>query len=103
MTATAYRHIELDSTGVAWIAGRNTKVVEIAAERIAYEWNAEQIHAQHEHLTMAEIHSALAYYFDHKAEMERDITERLARADQIISSLGESSVRAKLQRARLSP
>ena len=32
ITQTKYEHIALDQAGVAWIAGSNTKVVELIAE-----------------------------------------------------------------------
>ena len=94
---TAYQHIELDAQGVPWIAGRNIKVVEIVAEHLAYRWDAAQIRSQHPHLTLGEIHSALAYYFDHEQAIKDDLDRRLKRADQIIASMGESSVQHKLQ------
>ncbi|HEY7090232.1 MAG TPA: DUF433 domain-containing protein, partial [Tepidisphaeraceae bacterium] len=92
MTATSYHHIELDADGVAWINGTNTKVLEIVVERLAYDWDADQLRAQHPHLSLAQVHSALAYYYDHQQEIDRDIEQRLARADAIVSGIGESAV-----------
>jgi len=103
MTTTSYHHIELDSSGVPWISGANTKVVEIVAERLAYDWDADQIHSQHPNLSLAQIHSALAYYYDHQQELDRDIERRLERADKILSAPGASTIRQKLRASRQRP
>jgi hypothetical protein len=39
----------------------------------------------------------LAYYYDHQAEMDREIEAQLRQVDQIKASLGESPVRLKLK------
>lgn len=97
MTTTSYHHIELDADRVPWIAGTNIKVVEVVTERLAYEWSAEQIQAQHPNLTLAQVHSALAFYYDHQQEMDKDIERRLARADQLFPAGNPSAVRLKLR------
>ena len=103
MTATAYRHIELDAAGIPYVAGTRTKVVEIVLEHLAYHWNAEEIHRQHPHLTLSQVHSALAYYYDHQEQIEQDIERRRAQADSIFDQLGTSSTRAKLVAAKQGP
>jgi uncharacterized protein (DUF433 family) len=103
MTTTSYHHIELDADGVPWISGANTKVVEIVAERLAYDWDADQLRAQHSHLSLAQIHSALAYYYDHQQELDRDIEQRLERADKILSAQSASTIRQKLRASRPRP
>ena len=88
MSTLATTHIEIDESGVAWIAGANTKVLEVALDKIAYGWSPEEIHFQHPHLSLAQIHSALAYYYDHQQEIDaeierrRDETEEMAARDQ---------------------
>jgi len=63
-------HIRLDERGVAWIGDTNVKVVEVAMDQTAYDWDAEEIHAAHPHLSQAHIHAALSYYHAHKSEMD---------------------------------
>ena len=77
MTATAYHHIEIDEHGVPWLADTRVKVIEIALDRLAYHWDAEEIHRQHPHLTLSSIHSALAYFYDHQEQIEQEIAEQL--------------------------
>src|SRR5882762_11730701 len=69
-------HIEIDDQGVAWIAGANTKVVEVVLDKMAYGWSPEEMHFQHPHLSLAQIHAALSYYYEHQAEVDADIERR---------------------------
>ena len=80
-----------------YIAGTQTKVVEVVLDRLAYHWDADEIHRQHPHLSLSQIYSALAYYYDHQVEMDREIDEQLLQVDKIKTSLGESPVRLKLK------
>ena len=93
----AYAHIKVTPEGVPYIAGTQTKVVEVVLDRLAYHWDADEIHRQHPHLSLGQIYSALAYYYDHQAEMDREIDEQLLEVEQIKESLGESSIRLKLK------
>lgn len=102
MTTLAYPHIEFTGDGVAVVAGTGTKVVEIVLDRLAHHWDADEIQRQHPHLTLAQIHAALAFYYDHQPEMDRLIERRLRQEDEILARLDRSSIRARLQAARRS-
>lgn len=97
MPPVDYPHIEIRSPGVAYVAGTQTKVVEIALDRIAHHWDADEIHRQHPHLSLGQIYAALAYYSDHRAELDRQIDEQLRYLESARASAGESHVRAKLK------
>ena len=73
VTATEYKYVELDERNVPFIAGTTMKVIEIVTAQIAYGWSPEEIHLNHPYLSMSQIHSALAYYWDHKPELDADI------------------------------
>src|SRR5947208_13900006 len=90
-------HIRLDDRGVAWIDETTTKVIEVALDQIAHGWSAEEIHFQHGHLSLGQIHAALGYYFDHKAEFDADIKRSLERVAQLRAESGESPIRKKLR------
>ena len=77
LTVAPITHIRRDEWGVAWIAETNTKVIEVALDHVAYGWDAEEIHAAHPHLTLAQIHAALSYYHDHKAELDAQIQRQI--------------------------
>src|ERR1700745_668754 len=68
--------IEIDARGVAWVAGANTKVKEIVLDKLAYGWSPEEMHFQHPHLSLAQIHAALSYYYGHQEELDADIERR---------------------------
>jgi uncharacterized protein (DUF433 family) len=76
MVAVLNSLIELDENGVPWIGGANTKVVEVVLDKKAHDWSPEEIHLQHPHLSMAQIHAALSYYYEHQDEVDRDIERR---------------------------
>ena len=97
MATVVYPNITLDTDGIPHLAGTRTKVIEIALDRLAHHWDADEIQRQHPHLSLAQIYSALAYYYDHQAEMDRDIDEQMRAAEQIRASLGESPLRLKLR------
>ncbi len=75
---TRYEHVVLDEQGVPHIAGTTMKVVELVTAQAAYGWSPEELYFQFPHLTLGQIHSALAYYWDHRDALDRDIARRLA-------------------------
>ena len=87
MIATDYHHITVESDGTALIAGTTMKVVELVLDNKAYGWSPEELHFQHPYLSMGQIHSALAYYWDHKDELDQDIERRLERIDALAREL----------------
>jgi uncharacterized protein (DUF433 family) len=95
MPSATYAHIEVASDGTAYVAGTRTKVLEVALDRIAHHWDADEIHRQHPHLSLGQIYAALAYYFDHKAELDARIEEQLRFVEHSRASAGESVVREK--------
>ena len=97
MATLSYPHIEVTADGVPVIAGTRTKVVEVVLDHLAHDWDAREIHRQHPHLSMSQIYAALTYYYDHQPEIDADIERRVARVDEIRSSLGPSPLRAKLK------
>ena len=76
MVAVLNTLIELDEHGIPWITGANTKVVEVVLDKIAHNSSAEEMHEQHPHLSLAQIHAALSYYYEHQAEVDADIERR---------------------------
>lgn len=80
---TEYQHVVLDEKGTPTIAGTPTKVVELVVERLAYGWSPEELHFQHPYLTLGQIHSVLAYYWDHAEELDKEISTRLKKVDAL--------------------
>lgn len=101
LVPTAYKHVELDENNVPLIAGTTMKVIELVTGQITHGWSPEEIHFQHPYLSMSQIYSALAYYWDHKATLDADIRRREANALQLQQSAGESPLKRKLRDQRL--
>jgi uncharacterized protein (DUF433 family) len=95
--STSYEHIILDENGVPAIEGTSMKVVELVLETAAYGWSPEELHFQHPYLSLGQIHSALAYYWDHAEELDRDIERRAEKVEEIRRKTGPSAVKAKLK------
>ncbi len=94
---TRYEHIELVGNHVPSIAGTTVKVVELIVEQQAYGWSPEELHFQHPYLTLGQIHSALAYYWDHRDELDRDIQRRLERVEELRGMNQPSSLAQRLK------
>jgi hypothetical protein len=45
----------------------------IAREVVHRRWTPEEVLIAHAHLTLPQVHAALAYYFDHRDEVEASI------------------------------
>jgi uncharacterized protein (DUF433 family) len=96
--ATAYQHIVLDAAGVPYIANTTLKVVEIMEAQRAYGWSPEEYHLNHRYLTMGQIHSALAYYWDHQSELDAILEDREQLTLRAEQSVGESPLRQRLRK-----
>jgi uncharacterized protein (DUF433 family) len=97
LTATNYPHITLRHDGAAIIVGTTVKVTELIAQVQAYGWRPEELHFQHPDLSLGQIHSALAYYWDHKDALELELAQALREADERRAAAGPSAVSARLR------
>jgi uncharacterized protein (DUF433 family) len=96
-TETRYEHIVLDNTNVPTIAGTNMKVIELVLDQLAHGWSPEELHFQHSYLTLGQIHSALAYYWDHQEELDQDIERRLRLIDQLRQQIKPSPFMSRIK------
>ena len=97
MQTTPTAHIHLDERGVAWIDDTNVKVVEVVLDKIASGSSPEEIHFQHPHLSLAQIHAALSYYYDHQQEIDTYIEQQLKWVEAMAAQAGDSPVRQRLR------
>lgn len=88
--------LKLTPDGVAWIADTNVKVIEVAVDKLAHGSSPEEMHFQYPHLSLAQIHAALAYYYDHQAEMDAEIRTRRAEANELAAELSDGPLRQRL-------
>jgi uncharacterized protein (DUF433 family) len=97
MSTVAYPHIEISSDGHARIRGTGFKVRMLAEEHLLTGAEAVELQRGHPHLTLSQIYSALAYYYDHKKVFDREIEELRAFAEQMRAQQGESLLAKKLR------
>lgn len=96
MSTVTTTHIEIDENGVAWIADTKVKVIEVVIDKIAHGSSPEEVHFQYPHLSLAQIHAALAYYYDNQAALEAEIEQRWQEANELAEKISDSSLRQKL-------
>jgi len=77
--------------------------IEVAMDWLATRSSAEEMHLQYPHLSVAQIHAALAYYDDHKETFDKGIAESLARTDKLAAESADSPGRRKLRAMGLIP
>lgn len=81
--ALTYPHIVKENGQPARLAEHaRVRVAQIVMDYLAYGWSADEIHRQHPHLSLAEVHAAMSYYYDHQAEIDAEITAELEEVDR---------------------
>lgn len=78
-------HIVIDPDvlgGKPHISGHRIAVSHVAAWTNYHHMSPAEI-AEQFHLTLGEVHAALVYYYDHKDEIDRQITEAAQRAQEM--------------------
>lgn len=76
------------------IKGTRIKVAQIAIEYERMGWTPDEIIQAHPHLTLAQIHAALSYYYDNIREINADIRE----GEQLIEELRKLYPQSELER-----
>jgi uncharacterized protein (DUF433 family) len=98
MSTVSYPHIRITADGVPIIAGTTTKVIEVVQDHLAHHWHAEDIQRQYPYLSLAQIHAALSYYYDHQQELDADMDRRWRRVAEIRAEIGDNTLRDKLRK-----
>ncbi len=94
MSTASGTHIRIDERNFAWIDDTNIKVIEIALERIAHGSSPEEICDQHNgHLTLSQIHAALAHYYDHRSEYDGQTERQLSEYESLHAAAVDSPSR----------
>ncbi|MHA1749520.1 MAG: DUF433 domain-containing protein [Promethearchaeota archaeon] len=97
LVETASEHITLNKARIPVISGTNMKVIELVLEKNAYGWSPEELHLQHPYLTLGQIYSALAYYWDHREELDKDIERRLEFVNSVQRSIEPTPLVTRLK------
>jgi uncharacterized protein (DUF433 family) len=98
-TDLSYAHIEKPTNDVARLARiPRVRVARIAMDNLAHGWSVEEICRQHPYLKPAEAHSAMAYYLDHREEIEAEIDAEMRNAESDRKNAVEPPVVTRLRR-----
>lgn len=71
--ANSYEHLDCSDPLRPLIAGKNFKVIHLIREHVAFGWRAEELAINHPQLTLGEVYAALAYYADHREQIDSEI------------------------------
>ncbi len=100
MTTALDGHIEVDEAGIARIAGTRLKVIHLIMDKMANGSTPEQMREQFPPLTLAQVHAALTYYYDHKTELDAQISQDLREATLLRAQLENQPTREQLMLRR---
>jgi uncharacterized protein (DUF433 family) len=94
----SYPHIE-KAEGQPARLGRipRVRVAQIVMDYLAYGWSPDEMCRQHPYLSPAEAHAAMAYYFDHQAEIDAEIRAELDEVDRAHRAAQDSPLRLRLR------
>ncbi|MEM8638072.1 MAG: DUF433 domain-containing protein [Cyanobacteria bacterium P01_G01_bin.54] len=103
ITTTEYKYIQLNEQGIAIIAGSTMKVTELVTSHFADGWSPEQLQVEYPHLSLGQIHSALAYYWDHREVLDAQIQRQFEFAQALRQQSSSSPIKSKLRAKGLLP
>ena len=89
--------IELDDRGVAWIRDANPKVLEVTLDKIAYGLSPADMHMEHPHLSLAQIHAALSYDYAHQVEMDAEMARQQQESEAWYAAAQNASLQRRLR------
>jgi uncharacterized protein (DUF433 family) len=98
MTTVSKEHISKTPGvcgGKACIAGHRIRVMDIVVMYERWGFSPDQIADQYPGITLGDVHAALAYYFDHPAEIAAEFAREAATAEQYRDKF-PSKLRGKL-------
>src|SRR5688500_8081495 len=61
------------------IAGTGLRVIDIVMAHLFHHRSASELASDYD-VSLAQVHAALAYYYEHKADLDGDIREQIAKA-----------------------
>ena len=96
-----YPHILKEEGKPARLASTpRMRVSHLVLEYLNWGWSPEEMCRQHSFLTLPEAYSAMAYYFDHQAEVDAEIAADDKAAQEAIVSAASSPLLLRLRASR---
>jgi uncharacterized protein (DUF433 family) len=84
---TRYAHIFLRDDKGPVIDGTRMRVIDLIEAQKAYGYSPEDLATEYPSFTLGQIYSALAYYWDHKQELDEEMARRLASVQELRASM----------------
>jgi uncharacterized protein (DUF433 family) len=98
ITHAAYAHIVKRANESARLEKHpRTRVAMLVNDYQGRGWSVEEIVRQYPYLTEAEVHSALAYYFDHREEIDQEIAGEAAEYERLRKAAPETATLKRLR------
>lgn len=98
MPALDYPHIRKAAGEPARLERHpRTRVAMLVTDYAGRGWSAEEIVVQYPYLTLAEIHAALAYYHDHREEIDGELEIEMEEARRARLGQADSPVLMRLR------
>jgi hypothetical protein len=97
-TTTAYPHIKNEAGLPARLESHpRTRVAMIVMDYLARGLSAEEMVRHYPYLTLAEVHAAMAYYYDHREEIDAEIRAEVDELTKVPAEIYDSTVMAKIR------
>lgn len=101
-TVSVYRHVAKDDGSPAHLARHpRTRVAMIVMDYLARGLGPEEMVRHYPYLTLAEVHAAMAYYYDNQAEIDAEIQAELDELHRDKQAQVQSPIWLKLKAKRL--
>ncbi|MGF1499549.1 MAG: DUF433 domain-containing protein [Elainellaceae cyanobacterium] len=98
MLASSYPHVEkIENQPARFQRLPRIRVAQIVMDYLAYGWSVEEMCRQHPHLTPAEAHAAMGYYFDHQEEIDQEITQEWQQTQEGMAQAAKSSFYTRMK------
>lgn len=99
--AIAYPHVVKPPDGPAHLERYpRILVAQIVVDYLNYGWSADQIVRQYPHLSMAEAHAAMLYYWDHREEIDAEIQAEVEQVEYERANTPPSELALRLRAFR---
>ncbi len=96
MNAIISSGIDVDNEGVARIGKTRIKVLHLVMAMKSWALDATGLHQNYPELSMAEIHAALAYYYENQETFDRDIAKSAEDSALLEAELSDPKLRLAL-------
>jgi hypothetical protein len=78
------------------LAVQKVKVIEVVLDKIRHGWRPEEIHFQHPHLSLAQIHAALTDYYENQPRLDAQIKAGFDASEKLAAVASDPDFRRKL-------